>query len=380
MALELPPLALYVHIPWCVKKCPYCDFNSHAAGHNALPEEEYVSSLVADLQQDCVLAHGRKLDSIFFGGGTPSLFSPLAIENIILAAQQTIGFVDNIEITLEANPGTFEQEKFRGFNLAGINRLSIGIQSFDDQQLQKLGRIHSGDDAIRAVLTAQKAGFDNINLDLMYGLPAQKPSQALADIDQAISLAPTHLSWYQLTIEPNTVFYHSAPTLPLDTDIEITMEEGLTIISKAGYQRYEVSAFAKPGCRASHNINYWQFGDYLGIGAGAHGKITLLDEQQVIRTRKSRLPRDYLDRKHKTLATSHVVATEELPVEFFMNALRLSDGVPSPYFTSRTGVSFHAIKNIWEELESQNLVTDGEKILATTPLGFRYLNSVLAHF
>ena len=270
---SLPPLSLYVHIPWCVRKCPYCDFNSHAAGPE-IPEQAYIQRLIADLQQDQPWAQGRKLTSIFFGGGTPSLFSAAGIGQIVSAAEKIIGFNEDIEITLEANPGTFEQEKFSGFRSAGINRLSIGIQSFNDAHLTKLGRIHSGNQALSAIDTARTAGFENFNLDLMHGLSGQSLAEASADIQQAIDLGAKHISWYQLTIEPNTEFYSRPPQLPEDDILADIQQMGMALLDEHGFGQYEVSAFAQPGQRSEHNINYWQFGDYLGIGAGAHGKIT----------------------------------------------------------------------------------------------------------
>ncbi|MET0355328.1 MAG: radical SAM family heme chaperone HemW, partial [Cellvibrio sp.] len=282
MSLSLPPLSLYIHIPWCIRKCPYCDFNSHQANNN-IPEAEYVSALRFDLQQDVVLAQGRKLTSIFFGGGTPSMLSAKAIAQIVKDAQTIIGFEPEIEITLEANPGTFEQEKFSGFRAAGINRLSIGIQSFNDTQLKLLGRVHGSDEALRAVDVARKAGFDNINLDLMHGLPEQSVMGAKADLAQAIALAPEHISWYQLTIEKNTEFYSAPPVLPVEDTLADIQDEGQVMLAQAGYEQYEISAYAKNKKRARHNINYWEFGDYLGIGAGAHGKITQPEQSRIMR-------------------------------------------------------------------------------------------------
>lgn len=377
--LELPPLSLYVHVPWCVKKCPYCDFNSHAAGGD-LPEGAYVAALIKDLQNDAELAQDRKLVSIFFGGGTPSLFSAPAIETIINAAQQIIGIADRAEITLEANPGTFEQDKFSGYKSGGVNRLSIGAQSFNDQHLKALGRIHSGTEAIRAVDTAKQAGFDNFNLDLMHGLPGQTPNQALTDVEQAIALEPSHLSWYQLTIEPNTVFYSSPPRVPDEPQLEEIQALGLAALQAANFEQYEVSAFAKVNRPAIHNLNYWQFGDYLGIGAGAHGKITLAEQQAIIRTQKTRLPQDYLARQDNYLANTRTLSNEELPVEFLMNALRLNQGVPKPYFSQRTGLDFDYIAAAWSKLEQQGLTKTAKETLTTTALGHQFLNTVLAEF
>ena len=274
----LPPLALYVHIPWCVRKCPYCDFNSHAAGPN-LPEDEYVAALLADLDQDLAQAQGRELTSIFFGGGTPSLFSASALGRILEGVERRIGFAGDIEITLEANPGTFEQAKFSAYRRLGINRLSIGVQSFQSAQLKALGRIHDGDEAIRAADMARAAGFDNFNLDLMHGLPGQDVAAALDDLRTAIAQAPTHLSWYQLTMEPNTVFWNQPPELPEDDTLWDIQEAGQALLAEHGFVQYETSAYARDNQRARHNLNYWTFGDFLGIGAGAHAKLSSADGQ-----------------------------------------------------------------------------------------------------
>ena len=270
---SLPPLSLYVHIPWCVRKCPYCDFNSHAAGPE-IPEQAYIQRLISDLEQDLPLAQGRKLTSIFFGGGTPSLFSAEGIGRIITAAEERVGFEEEIEITLEANPGTVEQAKFSGFRSAGINRLSIGIQSFNDSHLSKLGRIHSGEQALAAVGTARRAGFENFNLDLMHGLSGQTLDEARRDIQLATDQGANHISWYQLTIEPNTEFYSRPPRLPEEEVLADIQQMGMELLQDRGYSQYEVSAYARNGESSRHNLNYWQFGDYLGIGAGAHGKIS----------------------------------------------------------------------------------------------------------
>lgn len=377
--LELPPLSLYIHIPWCVKKCPYCDFNSHTA-NNDLPETVYTAALLRDLQNDAQLAQGRKLESIFFGGGTPSLFSAQAIESILTAADQIIGISEQAEITLEANPGTFEQKKFKAYKSGGVNRLSIGIQSFNDDHLKALGRIHSGAEAVRAADTARQVGFDNINVDLMHGLPGQKPAQALADIQQAIALKPTHISWYQLTIEPNTIFYRSPPLLPKENTLGKIQGLGLAALAAAGFSQYEVSAFARPGYVSLHNSNYWQFGDYLGIGAGAHGKITLPGEQQIIRSRKTRFPQHYMDRKEDYLAETRILKKEELPVEFFMNALRLNDGVPKSYFSHRTGLDITTLKKTWEALVLDGLIVDSADLLVATTTGRQFLDTLLSRF
>ena len=377
--LETPPLALYIHIPWCVKKCPYCDFNSHGVS-GEIPETAYVEALIRDLETDSHLAQGRKLLSLFFGGGTPSLFSPASIEAVIEAADRAIGIEAGAEITLEANPGTFEREKFRAFRQAGVNRLSIGIQSFNDQHLQALGRIHSGAEAIEAVTAAREAGFSNMNLDLMHGLPQQTPPQALADIEQAIQLQPDHLSWYQLTVEPNTRFYSAPPILPVDEDLEAIQNEGLAAIREAGLTQYEISAFARPGRPSRHNLNYWGFGDYIAIGAGAHGKLTVPEQNRILRTNKTRLPKDYLNKDKRFMAGQRELSAEELPLEFFMNALRLNQGVPKDWFSQRTGLDFATVAPVWETMMAENLVQTDITRLAASELGQRFLNTLLARF
>jgi len=377
--LTLPPLSLYVHIPWCVKKCPYCDFNSHTA-NNQLPEEEYLQALIQDLELELPYVQGRKLSSIFFGGGTPSLFSAETIGRIIQAAKRRIGFASNIEITLEANPGTFEQEKFSGYRSVGVNRLSIGIQSFNNNQLEALGRIHSSEQAINAIQTARKAGFDNINLDLMHGLPEQDISDALTDLQQAIDLNPNHISWYQLTIEPNTVFYNKPPTLPKDIILETIQEKGLQLLAENGYQQYEVSAYCKEGNKSAHNMNYWEFGDYLGIGAGAHGKVTLVDEQRIIRTAKTRKPEDYLARENSYTASSHTISKEELPLEFMMNAMRLNNGVPKQFYSERTGCAIETIQSALGKLQKLGLMEKENSHLMPTEKGHKFLNNLLEVF
>lgn len=386
-SLGLPPLSLYVHIPWCVRKCPYCDFNSHQIG-DTIPEAEYVTALLEDLKQDLPLVQGRKLHSIFFGGGTPSVFNASAIEQILAAAEALVGFESDIEITLEANPGTFEQERFQGFRAAGVNRLSIGIQSFNDQHLQLLGRIHGREQALRAVTMARAAGFDNINLDIMHGLPQQSVVDALADVQQALALEPDHLSWYQLTIEQNTVFYSAPPVLPDEEILVDIQDEGQALISAAGFRHYEVSAYAQAGRESKHNLNYWQFGDYLGIGAGAHGKITRPEFDSVARFWKTRLPKHYLGSVNKIpahinghsnsfLGGGEVLSSSALPLEFLLNALRLNRGVASELFIQRTGLALEALEPQWHQLIEAGLVEAKDHQLRTTTLGHRFLNKVL---
>jgi oxygen-independent coproporphyrinogen-3 oxidase len=378
-ALTLPPLSLYIHVPWCVRKCPYCDFNSHQQ-QGELPEVEYVAALLQDLQQDSAYIQGRALHSIFIGGGTPSLFSAASYATLLAAIQTVVPFADAIEITLEANPGTFEQEKFSAYRQAGINRLSIGIQSFNDAHLKQLGRIHGGDEAQRAAAIAHKAGFTNFNLDLMFGLPGQTTAQACADLQTAIACAPTHLSWYQLTIEPNTEYFSRPPTLPQDDAIAEMQEAGIAMLESHGFARYEISAYSKPGRQARHNLNYWDFGDYLGIGAGAHGKITNADSGVILRTRKTRMPAHYLDPDREFTAETKAVAAEDLPLEFMMNALRLNAGVPLHYFAERTGLPASSLQTSMHKLQQRGLLAIDPLHLQPTALGLLHLNELLLEF
>ncbi|WPP00204.1 radical SAM family heme chaperone HemW [Pseudomonas sp. HR96] len=375
---ELPPLALYIHIPWCVRKCPYCDFNSHAASA-VLPEEEYVDALLADLDQERGAVHGRSISSIFFGGGTPSLFSAAALGRLLAGVEQRIPFAPDIEITLEANPGTFEQVKFSAYRRLGINRLSIGIQSFQPAKLEALGRIHSGDEAVRAADMARQAGFDNFNLDLMHGLPDQSLDDALGDLRQAIALGPTHLSWYQLTLEPNTVFWNQPPLLPEDDILWDIQEAGQALLAEHGYRQYEVSAYAQPGRAARHNLNYWSFGDFIGIGAGAHGKLSDL-QGGIVRTWKTRLPKDYLNPAKAFKAGEKALSVEELPFEFLMNALRLTDGVDASLYHRRTGLSLDSLATARRLAEQKGLLQVEPTRLAATPQGQLFLNDLLQYF
>lgn len=374
----LPPLSLYVHIPWCVRKCPYCDFNSHAAG-DVLPEQAYVDALLADLEEDFPAVQGRSLVSIFFGGGTPSLFSAQALERILDGVARRVAFADDIEITLEANPGTFEQAKFRDYRQAGINRLSIGVQSFQADKLKALGRIHDGEEAIRAAEMARKAGFDNFNLDLMHGLPQQSVADALIDLRQALALAPTHLSWYQLTMEPNTVFWSQPPALPEDELLWEIQEVGQALLADHGFQHYEVSAYSRPQHRARHNLNYWRFGDFIGIGAGAHGKLTHVDGR-IMRNWKTRLPKDYLDPAKVACAGERLLAAGELPFEFLMNALRLNDGVSSALFSQRTGLPLSVLTEGRREAERLGLLDADPARLVASERGRLFLNDLLQLF
>ncbi|MDO4777782.1 MAG: radical SAM family heme chaperone HemW [Cardiobacteriaceae bacterium] len=374
------PLSLYVHIPWCIQKCPYCDFNSHALKQPP-DEAAYIAHLLHDLEHD-IRAETRPLTSIFIGGGTPSVFAGASIAALLDGIRARMAFADNIEITLEANPGTFEQEKFRAYREAGVNRLSIGIQSFSPAQLRKLGRIHSADEAERAVKAARQAGFARINTDLMFALPGQSVADALVDLERAIALEPEHISWYQLTLEPNTAFYANPPTLPDDDTQTEIYEAGSALLRRAGYRQYETSAWTR-GMPSAHNLNYWQFGDYLGIGAGAHGKLTSADG--IRRISKFRAPTAY-QQARGALANPyadqmHSVAPEEQPFEFMMNALRLADGVPARYLDARTALTLADVQDVLQRLAARGLLdADYRERLCTTPRGFALLNDVLAEF
>jgi len=372
------PLALYVHIPWCAQKCPYCDFNSHQQ-RGELPEQRYLAQLLADLETDVVLAGQRKLSTLFVGGGTPSLMSAAFYQALLEGIDQRIGIARDAEITLEANPGSSEYAKFRDFRTAGINRLSIGVQSFNNQMLAMLGRIHDADTAHIAIRAAQSAGFDRLNIDLMHGLPGQNPRSATHDLTTALQFETGHISWYQLTIERNTAFWRSPPILPVDDILADIQDDGLQQLDAAGYAHYEVSAFARDAHRCRHNLNYWQFGDYLGIGAGAHGKLSLSDGT-VLRTRKTRVPEDYLNHSVERLRITETVPTDELPLEFLMNALRLRDGVPMALFEQRTGHPIDAIIDTVNELRHEGLLVADENRLQSSALGFRFLDSVLTRF
>jgi oxygen-independent coproporphyrinogen-3 oxidase len=373
---KLPPLSLYIHIPWCVKKCPYCDFNSHTA-NGALPERDYVAALLQDLKQEIPGVQQRKLSSIFFGGGTPSLFSAAAIETLLDASKQLIGWEKNIEISLEANPGTADEQNFTGFRRAGVNRLSLGVQSFDDRFLKKLGRIHSAEEARRAVGAARNAGFDTVNLDLMYGLPGQTTDQSLADLQSAIQLQPEHISWYELTLEPNTEFYKRPPQLPQESAMDSIEASGRVTLQQAGYARYEISAYAKPGRQSRHNCNYWEFGDYIGIGAGAHGKIST---DTIERKWKTRVPSDYMAAGCDPLAGRRQLTAEQLPLEFMMNTLRLTDGVPASYYQQRTGGQLARIEPTLKQLRQRGLLQQDPERICTTTAGSQFLDSVLQAF
>ena len=375
----LPPLALYVHIPWCVQKCPYCDFNSHAL-KQGLPETAYVDALLEDLEADLFRVPGRELSSIFIGGGTPSLLSAEAIGRLLAGIKLRIPFADDIEITMEANPGTVEAGRFAGFQAAGINRISIGVQSFDPAQLQKLGRIHDPEQASSAARQAAGLDLRSFNLDLMHGLPGQTLEQALDDLRQAIALAPPHLSWYQLTIEPNTAFGARPPQLPEDETLWDIQEQGHALLLAAGYRQYEISAYAKPGFECRHNLNYWRFGDYLGIGCGAHGKLTDGTTGSIQRTVKIKHPKGYLDPARAYLDEYWTVGADELPFEYFMNRFRLFEAVPKRELSLRTGLSEASVAaRLQEAIRCELLLDDGD-CWQVTELGHRYLNRLLQLF
>lgn len=373
------PLSLYIHLPWCVRKCPYCDFNSHEF-QQKIPEESYIKALIRDLDEQLPTIWGRGLTSIFFGGGTPSLFSPNAIEKILSTVHSRLRFGPDTEITLEANPGTIDEARFAGFRQAGINRLSIGIQSLQNDKLKALGRIHDRDYALRAIESAVNAGFDNFNLDLMHGLPQQSVDDALHDILDALRFHPPHLSWYQLTIEPNTFFHHQPPVLPKEDILFDIQEKGKTALAEAGLHQYEVSAYAKPGKECAHNINYWEFGDYLGIGAGAHSKITHVENSLISRHWQVKNPKDYLDPNKRLAESQTILAPKDIIFEFMLNALRLTRGVPAALFTERTGLPLITVQPTLDAAREKKLLSNDSSILCATELGQRFLNDLLGMF
>ena len=376
-----PPLSLYIHIPWCVRKCPYCDFNSHEV-RGDLPEQAYLAALVADLEQELPKVWGRTVETVFIGGGTPSLFSPDGIEQLLNAVRARVPLKPDAEITLEANPGTVDSERFHGFREAGINRLSIGIQSFQPHQLRALGRIHDDSEAIAAVESASTAGFDNINLDLMFGLPGQDIAAALDDLHTAAGYRPAHLSWYELTIEPNTWFYRHPPDRPEDELLWNMQQAGHDLLAGHGYSRYEVSAFTRDDRRCRHNLNYWTFGDYIGIGAGAHGKLTDAAAQSICRTAKIRHPRSYIEALQAGQdpgVTTRLTASDVL-LEFCMNALRLEQGFSLETCTGTTGLQATAMLAACESADADGLLEIRDKRIRCTDPGRRYLNDLLQHF
>ncbi|MDP1691380.1 MAG: radical SAM family heme chaperone HemW [Burkholderiaceae bacterium] len=375
----LPPLALYVHLPWCLKKCPYCDFNSHQAKQGALPEARYLDALIADLDAALPQVWGRRVISVFIGGGTPSLFSPASIDRLLADIRARLPLEAGCEITLEANPGSFERERFRAYRAAGVTRLSVGVQSFDDALLARIGRVHDGAQA-RAALAEAREAFDTFNLDLMYALPGQSLAQLQADLDTALAFAPPHLSIYHLTVEPNTAFANAPPLLPDDDAASQMLDAIVARTASEGLARYEVSAFARPGHRCVHNLNYWQFGDYLGIGAGAHGKLSFPD--RIVRQVRWREPGMYIDKAlaGHALSNEQVVAPDQLPLEYMMNALRLAEGFEPARFAERTGQSIAVIDAALQRAQVQGLIERNGSRLRPTPRGFDFLSDLQALF
>lgn len=374
------PLSLYIHMPWCVRKCPYCDFNSHAVPDGKLSldlEQEYLQALVADFDTQIEWAQGREIQSVFIGGGTPSLISAAGYQWLFTELKQRLNFAADCEITLEANPGTLEHQPFANYLQAGINRLSIGVQSFDNEHLQRLGRIHSSDNAQKAIQQARQAGFERVNVDLMHGLPQQTLEQALLDLRLAVECGATHVSWYQLTIEPNTVFFRTQPILPEEDLLLEIQQQGEAYLKTQGFINYEVSAWRKE-LPSRHNLNYWQFGDYLAIGAGAHGKVSQPDG--IYRFQKSRMPKDYLAKVPAPALQWQRIDDEDMPFEFMMNALRLNEGVPSEFYQQRTGLPLSSIAATVEKLQQQQLLIEDPERLACTEKGHLFLNSVLEEF
>ncbi len=380
--LTLPPLALYIHIPWCVRKCPYCDFNSHGQ-KGELPQRDYVEALLADLDRDLPLVWGRPVTSVFFGGGTPSLFDATHIGAILDGCAARLKFAPGLEVTLETNPGTVEHDRFDAYLRAGVNRLSFGVQSFDDGCLERLGRIHDSAQAARAVKLAQDAGFSNINLDLMYALPQQTLTMALSDLERAFTLQPAHLSHYQLTLEPNTIFAAKPPPGIPGEDAAWDMQDACqAALAAHGYAQYEVSAYAQTGRQCAHNLNYWRFGDYLGIGAGAHGKITLPVEEKILRRWKVKHPAAYLANaaSDARIGGDDAIEPEHRPFEFMLNALRLNEGFDLGLFEARTGLPFAALEPTLSRLQTRGLLARNARHVAPTELGRRFLNDAMTAF
>jgi oxygen-independent coproporphyrinogen-3 oxidase len=374
----LPPLSLYVHIPWCLKKCPYCDFNSHER-RGEIPEARYVDALLADLELALPSIWGRRVHTVFFGGGTPSLFAPESIDRILAGVRARVALAPDAEITLEANPGTFERARFADFKAAGINRLSVGVQSFDPRFLHALGRVHDADEARTAAAAAIDI-FGNVNLDLMYSLPGQTLGDAQSDLDEALRLSPPHLSFYHLTIEPNTLFHRYPPALP-DDETAADIEDAIAAtLGAAGYLHYETSAYARPGHECRHNVNYWRFGDYLGIGAGAHSKLSF--QQRVVRQVRHKQPQQYIEEAERgsPLAEDRTVERNEIGFEFMLNALRLTEGVPVALFAERTGFPLTLVQKALDEAERRGLIVRDHQHIRPTPLGQRFLNDLQAIF
>lgn len=377
--MNLPPLSLYVHVPWCVQKCPYCDFNSHGQKGD-IPEAEYVQHLIDDLKADLHLVQGRKIHSIFIGGGTPSLLTGAAYTRLLNEIDNLIGLSDNCEITLEANPGTVETGRFKDYVKAGINRISIGVQSMQNDKLKALGRIHGADEACYAAQQATEAGLNSFNLDLMHGLPGQSLDDALSDLKQIIALSPPHISWYQLTIEPNTQFASKPPTLPQDETLWDIQEQGQALLSQAGYQQYEISGYAKPGFQCQHNLNYWRFGDYLGIGCGAHGKVTDAKTGVITRTEKVKHPRGYMDIIKPYLYKSWQVEQDDLAFEFFMNRFRLTEPCPIEDYSALTNQPLQSQQAALNKAINTGLLIEKDGHWQVSLKGHRFLNDLLELF
>lgn len=374
------PLSLYAHLPWCVEKCPYCDFNSHELS-GKLPEQTYIDALFRNVEEQLPSFWGRRIDTMFIGGGTPSLFSGRSIEQLMSGLRARLGFVANMEVTMESNPGTAEAKNYSAYRDAGINRLSIGVQSLNSQHLTTLGRIHSADEALAAINMAKQAGFERINGDLMFGLADQTVTEALDDLKQLIDQDIEHISWYQLTIEPNTVYYSKPPANLPDNDFLMEIQEaGSELLRSAGYEQYEISAWCKPGAECQHNLNYWQFGDYVGIGAGAHGKITDFNEEKIYRTRMRKQPEHWLEPHSQVMAERTAIAREDLALEFFLNVLRLNHGAPKNYLFERTGLISEQIQSIIDQAVDKGLLAQHPENYVATELGRNYLNDLLALF
>lgn len=382
--MQLPPLSLYVHMPWCVQKCPYCDFNSYAAHKDGIPSKEYIQALLDDLDKDLMTYSltdkKRVLTSIFIGGGTPSLFKASEIAQLIYGIAKRCRFARDIEITMEVNPGTIKPENFIEYRRAGITRLSLGVQSFADDKLIALGRIHSSSEALDAICAIKEAGFSSFNVDLMHGLPEQDLNAALSDLKIATKLNVPHLSWYQLTIEPQTAFYNATPILPEDNTLWDIYQQGQEFLAEQGYTRYEISGYSQPNKECQHNLNYWRFGDYLGIGCGAHGKITSLDTGQIIRTEKMGAPKTYLAPNKEFLKQSRVITKKELPFEFFVNRFRLEETCPKLEFTLFTGLDVSEIDEQILECVNKNLLENKDLYWKVTEKGRLFLNDLLEVF
>jgi len=379
--MELPPLSLYVHLPWCIRKCPYCDFNSHAVTQE-IPGDDYVTALLSDLEKELPLVWGRPVHSIFFGGGTPSLFSAKQIESLISGFRSLLPVSPEAEVTLEANPGTIEHDSFSAYRDAGVNRISLGVQSFNDSRLKDIGRIHGRTEVENAVGAIHRSGIENFNIDLMFALPNQSAEEALQDVHDAIACEPAHISHYQLTIEPNTAFHANPPLLP-DEDSAWEIQQGCgNLLSQAGFEQYEISAWSKPGFRCRHNLNYWRYGDFLGIGAGAHGKITLPSEQCARRRVRQRHPKTWMKAvwEGDSVAEDRKLEPAERVFEFFLNQLRLRDGVRKSQLEPRTGVAWSGVSDRVQEAVDKGLLRDENGVLSPTELGWRFGNEIQAIF